>query len=225
MNRLISTFLAILMSAFAVQSSIAQTFTVPIVQTDGMQVSLTVDAQSLILNFETRTELPFMDYSIAASVGTSGLSFLLVEDEYIYRSMRTDDNGDFVDSPTTGATRRGEKGCRIPSSVPAGGVVDITPNGDGNVGPDITGNDGLSVYDREIDPFDGQVLGKVKVSDLPEGLGLSDPDENGHQHIIPTTEMSFEDFQTKLNEIPWEKHENGGSGGSGGGGSGGTIEN
>lgn len=60
---------------------------------------------------------------------------------------------------------------------------------------------------------------------LPDGLGLSDPDESGHQHVIPTTEMSFEDFQEKLNDIPWEKHENGSGGGNGGGGgSGGTVE-
>lgn len=225
MNRLLSTLLAIVVSAIFVQASTAQTLSLPIVQADGVYASLKLEAQSLSMNFDTRAELPFSGYSIAASFGTSGFSLLLIEDEYIYRSMRTDEDGDFIDSPTTGATRRGEKGCRIPGSVPAGGVVDITPNGDGNVGPDITGNDGLSVYDREIDPFDGQVLGKVKVSDLPDGLGLSDPDENGHQHIIPTTEMSFEDFQTKLNEIPWEKHDSGGSGGSGGGGSGGTIEN
>lgn len=225
MNRLLSTLLAIVVSAIFVQASTAQTLSLPIVQADGVYASLKLEAQSLSMNIDTRAELPFSGYSIAASFGTSGFSLLLIEDEYIYPSMRTDEDGDFIDSPTTGATRRGEKGCRIPGSVPAGGVVDITPNGDGNVGPDITGNDGLSVYDREIYPFDGQVLGKVKVSDLPDGLGLSDPDENGHQHIIPTTEMSFEDFQTKLNEIPWEKHDSGGSGGSGGGGSGGTIEN
>jgi hypothetical protein len=82
------------------------------------------------------------------------------------------------------------------------------------------------VYDKAIEPrTKKEKVGKVKVSDLPDGLGLIDPDENGHQHVIPTTEMSFEDFQEKLNDIPWEKHENGSGGGNGGGGgSGGTVE-
>jgi hypothetical protein len=223
-NRLFSTLLVIVVSAIASQSSNAQTFTVPIAQADGTRASLTVEAQSLSLNLETRAEIPFSDFSIGASVGTSGLSFLIIEDEYIYRSMKVDEDGDFIDSPTTGATRSGEKGCRTPTSQPDN--PDITPGGDGNVGPDITGDDGLSVYDKEIEPrTKKEKVGKVKVSDLPDGLGLSDPDENGHQHVIPTTEMSFEDFQEKLNDIPWEKHENGSGGGNGGGGgSGGTVE-
>jgi hypothetical protein len=84
MNRLFSTLLAIVVSAIASQSSIAQTFTIPIVQAEGMRASLTVEAQSLSLKLETRAEIPFSDFSIGASVGTSGFSFLIIEDEYIY---------------------------------------------------------------------------------------------------------------------------------------------
>ena len=119
MNRLFSTLLAIVVSAIASQSSIAQTFTVPIVQAEGMRASLTVEAQSLSLKLETRAEIPFSDFSIGASVGTSGFSFLIIEDEYIYRSMKVDEDGDFIDSPTTGATRSGEKGWNAPILDPA----------------------------------------------------------------------------------------------------------
>jgi hypothetical protein len=45
--------------------------------------------------------------------------------------MKVDEDGDFIDSPTTGATRSGEKGCRTPTSQPDN--PDITPDGDGNV--------------------------------------------------------------------------------------------
>ena len=126
----------------------------------------------------------------------------------IYRSMKTNATGGFIDSPKDGALRGGEKGCRTPNSS---NNPDIKPNGDDKVGPDITGDDGLSVFNAEFDPRKKEVMAKVDVSKLPDGLGLSDPDDKGHQHVIPTEEMTFEDYQNKLNSIPWEKVKNDGS--------------
>ena len=131
---------------------------------------------------------------------TSNLRILVTpQQKLIYRSMKKVNNA-FVASPLTGAPNSSQKGCRTPASSTS---PDITPNAAGNVGPGITGTNGLSVHNKKILPRQGEVIGSVDISNLPAGLGLSPPDPNGHQHVYPTVVMTFSEFQTKLNSIPW----------------------
>ncbi len=200
----------------------AQTTVVEFANTSAFNAKFIAEYDSLRFEVKTRTSLPFVDVHLDLSVGTSGFLVAMRSqaEDYIYRSMKKE-NGEYPDSPSTGAPNGNQKGCRIPESVQGNPnpVHDIDPDNDNNVGPEITGDDGLSVFNKPIDPKGtGHTVGRIKVSDLPEGLGLSDPDSNGHQHIKPTTEMTFEEFQDLLNDLPWEDAPNNGGSGSGGAG-------
>lgn len=154
---------------------------------------------------EFQIELPGAEYSIDVELTSSSLRIVVViptPPKYIYRSMLKV-NGAYQSSPLTGATNRKQKGCRTPSSNPQ--FPDITPNAQGNVGPGITGTNGLSVFNKRIAPKEvGETVARFDANKLPVGLALSTPDPTtGHQHIYPTIVMSFADFQTKLNSIAW----------------------
>ena len=128
----------------------------------------------------------------------------LGKDESIHRGMNQK-NGSWIPSPPTGAPGGSQMGARTATSSQSG-VADMPTvrSPSDKVGPSTTGNtSGLSantnVQTRGIN-------GTVSVGNLPPGLGARlDNPSSGHVTIYPTHDMSFEEFQKKLNSIPWEK--------------------
>lgn len=122
----------------------------------------------------------------------------------LYRTMKPNENGDFVESPLTGSPNANQKGARTPSSNPKHNDFPTGLGPDDMVGPSHTGTQGLSSSLTPLEPRPGQVNGKVQAGDLPEGLGALN-DHGDHVSIHPTSDMPFSDFQTLLNQVPWAK--------------------
>jgi hypothetical protein len=146
-----------------------------------------------------------------------GLECKLEEDQgdiWIYRAMKKNTNGSWIDSPLIGSPNANQKGARTPESVVnnSNGTFDIQPIGINKmVGlgftvippqPQGTSLDGLSaslVKRARPDQFDA----KVKRKNLPIGL-LAENDHDEHICIYPASAMTFIQYQTLLNSIPWE---------------------
>ena len=135
-----------------------------------------------------------------------GLAGCALSDETpLYRTMKSDESGAFLEGAPEGSSNANTMGARTPMSV-AGNknpVFDITPVGpDQMVGPSYTGQQRLSTSLDALPTRPGQSLGQTSVGDLPDGLGAVN-DHGQHVTIYPTQDMPFSSYQGLLNQVPW----------------------
>lgn len=116
----------------------------------------------------------------------------------IYRRMKKDDNGNFINSPLTGAPNSSQKGARTKASNSKYNDFSEVDEPSDMVGPSHTGKKGLSAS-----TVDGNNGGSVHTRNLPKGLGAEN-DSGNHISIYPTTNMTFSKYQKLLNSIPWK---------------------
>jgi hypothetical protein len=75
---------------------------------------------------------------------------------------------------------------------------------DSPVGPSTTGPHGISASVEPLVPRrPGPINASVRVTDLPPGLAAVN-DHGKHVSIFPTRNIKFGEFQTLLNQIPWQ---------------------
>ena len=125
----------------------------------------------------------------------------------LFRKMKTNLDGSFINSPLSGSPNMNQKGARTALSNPKhNDFIEVLAETD-MVGPDHTGKKGLSCSLDESPAEDlnpGQVNGKIDSSDLPDGLS-SINDHGRHVSIYQTQNMQFSQFQSLLNKINWKK--------------------
>jgi RHS repeat-associated protein len=135
---------------------------------------------------------------------------VLGPDATVHRGMQTDQSGNWIPSPVAGAPNGNQLGARTTSSTAnqKNALVDMPVKSPGDtVGPSTTGTQsGLSAnLNDQTNSARKRVDGQVSVANLPEGLGAIHDSAEGHVTIYPTRDMTFEEYQEKLNNIPWEK--------------------
>lgn len=127
--------------------------------------------------------------------GLTGCS--LGEDTTIHRAMNQGEAGNFLPGASNGAPNANITGARTPAST-AGNkspTIDVTPVGENQmVGPSCTGQSGSSASLDPLPTRPGQVLGTMKVGQLPEGLGAVN-DYGHHVSIFPKQDMTFPEFR------------------------------
>ncbi|WP_171405182.1 hypothetical protein [Acinetobacter sichuanensis] len=121
--------------------------------------------------------------------------------------MKKDKDGNFIDSPLDGAPNGNQKGARTDSSNPKHTDFRDSPtpvhSAKDMVGPDYTGMAGISTSQVPLTPRPDQVLASVDKSSLPKGLSTIN-DHGDHVSVYPSENMTFGEFQTKVNSIPWK---------------------
>ena len=138
----------------------------------------------------------------------------------IYRNMKKDASGRWREGPPEGASNQNTKGARTPKSVERNRSSknldpprDVEPKGPNRmVGPTYTpATDekgkkipGLSASLVHMPLNPEQSEAQTTVSELPEGLGWVN-DHNEHVSIFPARDMTFEEYQNLLNQVPWRE--------------------
>jgi len=136
-------------------------------------------------------------------------------EQYLYRRMNVDENGSWIASPESGAPNATQLGARTGASNPKHNDFPGVTNASDLVGPSSSNymgpNGKPAGLSSSFDPNvfgRGAVLGRIRMSDLPEGL-IPNPDGEpetpnaDHVSILPA-DMEFGDAQQLYNSIPWE---------------------
>ncbi len=122
-----------------------------------------------------------------------------------FRTMKKDNNGNYVNSPLDGAPNGTQKGARTEGSNPKFHDFSGVNSADDMVGPSYTGKQGLSgsQVPLPVDPKRGTVNAVTDLDKLPDGLGAIN-DHGSHISIYPSRDMTFGEYQKLLNQIEWD---------------------
>ncbi|ORJ48009.1 hypothetical protein B2M27_22950 [Kluyvera intermedia] len=122
-----------------------------------------------------------------------------------FRTMKKDNNGNYVNSPLDRAPNGTQKGARTEGSNPKLHDFPGVNSADDMVGPSYTGKQGLSgsQVPLPVDPKRGTVNTVTDLGKLPDGLGAIN-DHGSHISIYPSRDMTFGEYQKLLNQIEWD---------------------